>query len=259
MKNNENVVICPPCGERACPRRFLSGGALATKRGCLTNNAAFSVPLVGKMPCKGKRGLPNKETSFTPSLPRYTVLPPQGGQITARAFTLIELLVVVLIIGILAAVAVPQYKKAVTKSRFISLRVHTESLAKTIQTYYLANGKWPKNFSDLEVELLHGNTTNLSSGECQYNDNNSFYCCIQAPQKNYSFGGIFCGLADASLAYQHIYVSDDGKPRKEFFCYQKSDLNLCGSLMGAKGLITNATIHDGNGSIHSNYERYTIN
>ena len=57
-----------------------------------------------------------------------------------KGFTLIELLVVVLIIGILAAIAVPQYQLAVEKSRAAEAITILNSLQKAVDLYMLQNG-----------------------------------------------------------------------------------------------------------------------
>ena len=64
-----------------------------------------------------------------------------------KGFTLIELLVVVLIIGILAAIAVPQYQLAVEKSRAAEAITLMSSLQKAVDLYLLQNGYPAENDS----------------------------------------------------------------------------------------------------------------
>lgn len=76
-----------------------------------------------------------------------------------KGFTLIEILVVVLIIGILAAVALPQYRKAVYKTKFIQASLMLYSIFQAQQEYFLLNGEYATNFPDLNMDLPPTNGT----------------------------------------------------------------------------------------------------
>ena len=72
---------------------------------------------------------------------------------TGTGFTLIEILVVVLIIGILAAIALPQYQKAVTRARASQLNSMLSTVVDASNMYYLQHGSYPTSFDELEVDL----------------------------------------------------------------------------------------------------------
>ena len=66
-------------------------------------------------------------------------------------FTLIELLVVVLIIGILAAMALPQYFKAVERSRMAEAVTLMDSVAKAQRRKFMQTNRYAQYFEGLDV------------------------------------------------------------------------------------------------------------
>ncbi len=104
-----------------------------------------------------------------------------------HGFTFVELLVVVLIIGILAAVAVPQYQKAVAKSRLRLAQILAEDMLRAQEIYYLANNEYAQTPEELDIdfptplsveysETISRTTLYYPWGECQFHAGNGVGC-----------------------------------------------------------------------------------
>ena len=139
-----------------------------------------------------------------------------------NGFTLIELLVVVLIIGILAAVALPQYQKAVDKSRYVQAMTLVEKIKQSNERYRLANGSYTYSFDELDLDMPAPTSIN-SDG------NNTYYypwgrCWLQSG--NYTACEIFLGSSDDSVAaYVDFYLG--GRTLKQ--CWTRPATNQRGN------------------------------
>ena len=148
-----------------------------------------------------------------------------GMTLCDSGFTLIELLVVVLIIGILAAIALPQYQKAVNKAQFTKLYTRVNAIRKAAQVYYLANNEYPTDIRDLDIDISEpgaqfGQTSvsvEIHTGIIYQNGDE---CAIVRPTR----GEFWCHNNTAWLAY----ISDQNK----WLCHPITDqgTDLCKSI-----------------------------
>ena len=166
-----------------------------------------------------------------------------------QAFTLIELLVVVLIIGILAAIALPQYEKAVHKARFSEAMLRVKSIKDAVELYVLENG-YPSStvyLFEQNEDLAGGLTPSANDGEGYYKSDYAVYfaecrpngCSIDVYYANKGLAR--SGLGEQNnIVYLSLWLSKSTGGKWNAQCgYQTGDSlgkMLCSTFPGANTL-----------------------
>ena len=154
-------------------------------------------------------------------------------------FTLIELLVVVLIIGILAAMALPQYFKAVERSRMTEAVTLMDSVVKAQRRKFMQTNHYARRFEGLDVSPKGARgTIYFTKGDPQTGAGGNGFSIHLHGSDEFTFGIVdvirrFNGEDRvASLQYQYMLRRDYQTDNVSCLGYNDAGLELCADFCG---------------------------
>ena len=163
---------------------------------------------------------------------------------TRRGFTVLELLVTVLIIGILAAIALPQYKRSVEKARAATIFPLLKAIGEAQEDYFLANGTYAKSFSNLSVEIPFTGTEKWATSYSFFKDVRSNHdWSIQLDDVAVYAGRLTGPYAGSGFAYFY----------KDWVCPQINGLGVCAQTLTCMVKTDAAGGVGGGGTIYKEY------
>lgn len=177
-----------------------------------------------------------------------------------KGFTLIELLVVVLIIGILAAIALPQYQLAKDKADFAKYQSMVASLRDAYNEYFMIHGEGTKNFEDLSVTIPGDFVSSFSNYNFSCMSNNTMFCCMGKYISDQFAAVIDCGKNDLSMIYVEKPFHKSAKPSVAKGCLALETNNRAKKLCASVGEDSQsyATARTPSGFIMNQYKYYNL-
>jgi len=85
-----------------------------------------------------------------------------SGQSNKRGFTIVELLIVIVVIGILAAITIVAYNGVQQRARDSRRKQDVEVIAKSLELYYIDNGKYPTSSGSTAINASWSTTADSS-------------------------------------------------------------------------------------------------
>jgi type IV pilus assembly protein PilA len=115
--------------------------------------------------------------------PRFPSFPPMSQN--RRGFTLIELLIVVVVIGILAALAIPKFQSTKGKAYFAGMRSDLRNLTTAEEAYFYDHSAYTTHLDSLRFSSSNGDVVSITeatlngwSGTSQNTESYPHFCAL---------------------------------------------------------------------------------